>query len=326
MQLRSRVALFTVALLGAGLPALVSAQTGNKAVVISTASVEGETISCGCQKKDIGGIARRATVIQDARSQTPAYLLVDAGDFGSAADFKPWMRTEFQWEMMGKLGYDVVTPGPNEMVDGLDALRTLYASQPAIQVTSANVTDKSGNLLWPDHVIIERGGVRFGVVGVTDKSFYSYNLTRGKQKSDDFEFQDIHEALARLLPTLRPQVDVVVLLLHTGYGDARRLLDDLQGVDVAVIGHAPGYKFVPERHGDTLVIQGGTRGQYVSVLRLQLDGNGKITDYSGEEHPLGDTVAVSKDYDTVVNRFNKKYEALKAAAQPEDAENAGGGR
>lgn len=319
MQPHRRYALLTAGLLTVLIPATAPAQTGDKAIIVSTASVEGETVSCGCQKKDIGGIARRATVIQDARSRSEANLLVDAGDFGSAADFKPWIRTEFQWEMMGKLGYDAVTPGPNEMVHGLDALRKLYGSQPGIQVTSANVTDKSGNLIWPDHLVIERGGVRFGIVGVTDKSYYSYNLTRGKQKQDDFEFQDIRESLARVLPTVRQDADVVVLLLHTGYGDARRLLDDVQGVDVAIIGHAPGYKFLPERHGETLIIQSGTRGQYVDVLDLQLDSNGKITDYRGEARPLGDTVPVDDAFNTVVNRFNKKYDAEKGATEPAEA-------
>ena len=99
------------------------------AVIISTASISGETISCGCQKKELGGIARRAAFIKAERAKAPATIVVDAGDFGATMDPEPWMRTEFQYDMMGKMGYDVITPGPNEMMFGADKLRASINAQ-----------------------------------------------------------------------------------------------------------------------------------------------------------------------------------------------------
>lgn len=284
------------------------------AVIVSTSSVDGETISCGCKSKDLGGIARRATVIREVRSTQPVSLVVDAGNFGSETAFEPWMRTTFEWEMMAKQGYDVVTPGPNEMLRGLPALKDLFATAPGIQVVSANVTDKAGTLVWPASTVVEKGGVRFGVTGATDKAYYSFNVTRGKVSSDDFEFGDIAESLRRVLPELRQKSDVVVVLLHTGPGDAQRIVPALEGADVVIVGNNPGHKFVPEKVGDALMVRAGSRGQYVNVLELTVSDANGINGHFGEARPMGEGVVEDAEYKEIVDRFNKEYDDRKEKA------------
>jgi hypothetical protein len=237
-------------------------------------------------------------------------LLVDAGDFGSPKEFKPWLRTEFQWKMMEKLAYDAVTPGPNEMILGTAKLLDLFATVPGIRVVSANVTDQGDNLLWEESAVFEKGGVTYAVTGVTDEAYYKYNVARDKQKVDDFGFRDVRESLNRVLPDLQEKADVVVALLHMSAADAKRLIKDVEGIDVAVVGHNPGYTFTPERAGQTLLVRGGTRGQYVSVLKLTLNTEGRILDYNGEGRPLGEGVRDDDTFKAVVTEFDKSYDAL----------------
>src|SRR5262245_14335623 len=212
------------ALMGVGLLMLsgaAGAQT-RTAVVLSTASIGGETITCGCQKKELGGLARRASFIKTQRAKNPATIVVDAGDFGSHVEFEPWMRTEFQIDMMSKLGYDVVTTGPSEMVLGLEKERALYARAPGIKVVSANGVDKkTQKQIWDDFTVVEKSGVKFAVTGVTDGSFYKFKASQGQIKSDDFDFKDPKASLQRVIPQMRQQADVVVVLLHSGSGDAK---------------------------------------------------------------------------------------------------------
>ena len=160
---------------------------------------------------------------------------MDAGNFSAPQEkepFEPWEKTTFIWDMMGRLGYDAVTPGDLEMVNGVEAMKELYGRQPGVQVVSANVMDKSGNLIFPRYTIIEKGGVRYGVTGVTAEAYYTFNITRGRQKKDDFTFGDEKEALRAVIPELREKSDIVVALVHEGPGDARRLLDEIDGIDV----------------------------------------------------------------------------------------------
>jgi 5'-nucleotidase / UDP-sugar diphosphatase len=306
----------SAALLGLGLLMLSGsavAQT-RTAVILSTASVGGETITCGCQKKELGGLARRTTFIKAQRAKNPATIVVDAGDFGSHVEYEPWMRTEFQIDMMSKLGYDVVTPGPSEMMMGLDTQRSLYARAPQIKVVSANIVDKkTQKQTWDDFTIVNKGGVKFAVTGITDGSFYKFKASQGQLKSDEFDFKDPKASLQRVVPQMRQQADVVVVLLHTGSGDAKHMLEGVSGVDAVVVGHLPEYKFLPEVAGSTVLVQTGARGQYMGRLELNLSGN-KVVGHAGEAQALGETVAVDPEMDALVKAFNKKYDAMKSKA------------
>jgi 2',3'-cyclic-nucleotide 2'-phosphodiesterase (5'-nucleotidase family) len=248
-------------------------------------------------------------LINKERERSQAVLLVDAGNFApEAGAFEYWETTEFSYQMMAQLGYDVVTPGDRELVNGVAALKGLYGKHPKVQVVSANLKDKSGKLLFPASTVIERGGVRFGITGVTGASYYNFNITKGNQKKDEFTFGDSKDALKAAVADLRRRSDVVVALVHEGPGDVSRMLQDVKDIDVVVVGHNPGYMFNPDRVGSTLIVRSGTKGQYLSVLRLTMDASGKkILDYNGEGKPLDDTVAKEEKIETTV----KSWEADK---------------
>ena len=268
-------------------------------------------------KKQLGGIARRATLINQQREKGEV-LLVDGGDFGGYKEPSLWETTEFEWEMMTKMGYDAVTPGPNEMLQGLGKLKALVA-QGGPKMVSANVTDKSGNLILPEYTVITKGGVRYGITGVTSESFYNYNVTKGDQVSDDFAFKDINQTLRDVLPKVKKESDITVVLMHVGPGDARRIVDEIPGMDVVLVGHNPGYMFNPDRVGETLMLRPGTKGQYISVLELSLDDSNKIVDFSGEGKPIGKEIEESKDFFIAVTEFE---ETLKKAKREEEREKA----
>jgi 2',3'-cyclic-nucleotide 2'-phosphodiesterase (5'-nucleotidase family) len=218
--------------------------------------------------------------------------------------------------MMAAMGYDAVTVGPNEMTAGLAPLQELLASAPEIAVVSANVTDKQGNLLWPEYVILEKGGVTYAITGATDGSYYKFNLTRGLQISDDFAFQNSRTAMERVLPAMQG-ADVVIALLQMSTGDARRAIEGLEGIDVVVVGHNPGYTYAPDRVSETLFMRSGTRGQYVGSLTLNLDED-RIVDYNGRGVPLSEAVREEAELKALVTEFNNSYVERKTQAQAND--------
>jgi hypothetical protein len=271
---------------------------------------------------------------------------VDAGNFADPGETpavwetQHWEKTLFAWDVMAKLKYDVVTPGDLELLEGAQVMKDLFARHPEIQVVSANVQDKSGKFIFPRYTIIERNGIRFGVTGVTGKTYYDFNVKKGKQKKDDFVVLDSKDALKDVVAELRPKVDILVALVHEGVGDCKRLLGDTQGaaiaegsgekpkgkeegiqdIDVMVVGHFPNYMFNPDRTGKTLILLGGTKGQYLSVLNLTLDDSGKkILDYNGEGKPLGDEVAKEQTIDAEVKAWEAAYKKHEETAKREKA-------
>lgn len=286
------IAVAAALLLAPGLAADARAAGGN-VTIVATASSMGEVITCGCSKKMLGGLDKRPSVIKAEQAMGHPVLVVDAGNFGDDKGTDYWKRTEFIWDLMGRMGYEAVTPGDMEMLEGLAALKALAGRHPQVKMVSANVMDSDSALVFPQYAVFDKGGVRVGVTGVTGGSYYTFNKTRGVQKKDDFTFEDTKKALLRVLPELRRQSDVVVVLLHEGPGDAKRMVAEVPGIDVLVVGHSPGYQFEPDRVNGTVMIRAGNRGQYMMTLDLTVGSDGSIVEAKGEGTPLGD--AVQKD-------------------------------
>lgn len=244
---------------------------------------------------------------------------MDAGDWAAIKKFEPWEKTEFIWDMMSELKYDAITPGPRELLWGREAFEGLLSKHPEIRVVSANITDKAGNLVWDPYTIVERAGAKIGIIGVTGSAPYTFNLTRGLQKSDDFDFLDTRETLRKVVPELKGQVDVVLVLLHESPGDTRRIIDEIPGMDVVIVGHSPGYSFNPDRLASTLMVRGGNKGQYLSVLDLILDNSNMIVDYNGECKPLGKSVPKEPDIEKKVTVFETDRSEREKAAKRKEA-------
>ncbi len=234
---------------------------------------------------------------------------MDAGNWGESRSALSWDKTQFIFDEMGRMNYDVVTPGDAELAQGVHALKKLLASQPQVNVVSANVKDKSGRLVFPESVVIDKGGVRFGVTAITGASSYDFNVTRGLQAVDEFTFDDPETALQRVLPKLRGECDIVVVLIQEGPKDAQRIVDEVTGMDVAIMGHDSGYQPGPDHVGQTLVVRPGNRGQYVNSLDLTLDDNAKIVDSAGRGKPLVETVAKDPEFDKVVTEWETAFKA-----------------
>ncbi len=194
----------------------------------------------------------------------------------------------------------------------MHALEKLLASQPQVSVVSANVKDKSGRLVFPESVVITKGGVRFGVTGVTGALSYNANVTQGLQAVDEFTFEDSGATLRRVLPKLRGECDIVVVLMHETLKDAQRIVNEVLGMDVVIVGHNAGFQPAPEQVGETLVVHPGNRGQYVHSLELTLDGNAKIVDFKGRGKPLNESVAKDPEFDKVVTEWETASKARQA--------------
>jgi 2',3'-cyclic-nucleotide 2'-phosphodiesterase (5'-nucleotidase family) len=258
-------------------------------------------------------------MIKQEREKDAPSLLVDAGNFAPYDQtFEPWEWAGFVMETMSRLGYEVVTPGDLEMVQGAEALRELYGRHPEVQVVSANVLDEDGNHLFPQYAIIKKGDLKIGVTGATGESYYDFNVSRGIVKVNDFTFEDTREALRRVIEELRQEADLVVALLHHGPGDVHRIVRDVPGMDVVVAGHNPGYMFNPDTLGTTLILRPGNRGQYLSVLNLTVDADqGAITEYNGEGRPLDGNVEKDPELEPVLVEWEKDFKKRKHEARRE---------
>jgi 2',3'-cyclic-nucleotide 2'-phosphodiesterase/3'-nucleotidase len=90
--------------------------------------------------------------------------------------------------------------------------------------------------------------------------------------------------IRRTVRQARRRADVVVLLSALARSAAETLAQEVPGIDV-MIGVDQGVELkpvaVPGVEGDVVLHSAGTRGEYLGLLTLQLDAEGRVTGFEG---------------------------------------------
>ncbi len=291
--------------------------------------------------KTRGGYARLATMIEkrkDARKDQGPVLVLDAGDYSMGTAFGGAIReTGAELQLMARMGYDATTFGNHEFDLGPDGLGKSIAVAakagrvPPVVASNTNFEAKDATLgdlqrLAKDgvirrHLVIERGGIRFGIFGVLGKEAVVY--TTGGAAS----FPDAIETAKEVVKILREteKVDVVICLSHGGVvqgkdrkftdGDDVRLAKAVPGIDVVIGAHShtelQEAVIINER---TPVVQTGKYGQNLGELVVALDG-GKLTVVSYKLHPIDDTIAGDRAIADEIDKFKKTVTAVVFASR-----------
>jgi 5'-nucleotidase len=264
-----------------------------------------------------GGFARLATLIarrKEARSGQGPVLILDGGDYSMGTAFGAAIReTGGELQLLARMGCDATTFGNHDFDLGPDgtaqaiAVAAKAGHVPAVVVSN---TDFSGDdpsfaglkQLAKDgvvrrYIVLERGGMRFGLFGLLGKEAQFYTGGAGAIK-----FPDPIETAREMVKILREteKVDVIIALSHGGMekgkdgcftdGEDVRLPMAVPGIDVVIGAHS--HTMLPEPvivNGRTPVVQTGKYGENLGELVISVDGDQLTVDYY-KLHPIDDTI------------------------------------
>ncbi|MBT8079344.1 MAG: metallophosphatase, partial [Gammaproteobacteria bacterium] len=201
----------------------------------------------------IGGIAELATLINNTRRDEPNVFLFDSGDIFTGA-LSRLTDGALMFEFMTTMGYDAMAVGNHEFDYG-ETIFEFQMDRVSFPVLAANIFYKDSDIHFAQrHTIIERDGVRIGVIGILGQDAASTAVAR--EHIDELDVTDPVAAVQTSVEFLRDEVDLIVLLTHQGHTapmqtdaevDPRlardidkdiALADAVEGVDVLFGGHA----------------------------------------------------------------------------------------
>jgi 5'-nucleotidase len=288
-----------------------------------------------------GGYARLGALIakrRQAREPQGAVLVLDAGDFSMGTAFAAASReTGGELKLMAKMGYDATTFGNHEFdlgPDGLGKAISVAAKAgrvPAVLASNTNLTGDDPALadlkrLTQDgvlrrYLVIERGGIRFGLFGVLGKEAQFY--TSGGAAT----FADATETAKETVKVLRDteKVDVVICLSHGGVeqgpdgryadGDDVRLPKAVPGIDIVIGGHS--HTELREAiivNGRTPVVQTGKEGRNLGELVISVEGDQlKVESY--RLYAIDDSIAGDHAIDDEIAKLKPSVTAAVFAAR-----------
>ena len=255
-------------------------------------------------------MARRATYLDEVFNEGNAVLVVDAGDLFGRRQKLEQEQTLFLCEMTSSFGWDAIGLGEFDLNFGLEFLRQMIDTY-SLPFTNANVHDpETGDLILPPYLIIERGGVHFGIISVLDPKQKIITMS-----PHDLEFQvdDPVATLRSLIPQVRQEAETIIVLSHLGDKGTEAMLKEVEGIDIAVCGHTY-RKFDSERViGDTVFLSAVHEGRYMGRADLDIDAKGVVQSFEVELTALDEKVPDDPIVVEKIKQFKEHLEDYRLA-------------
>ena len=238
---------------------------------------------------NMGGVARRAAMIEMIRKENPNVLLLDAGDIFQGTPYFNYYGGELEFKLMSMMKYDAATLGNHDFDNGIDGF---YSQLPhaSFEFVSANYDFRNTVLdgKVKPYTIFNKNGIKVGVFGLgigldglVDKKNYKETVYHDPVSVS----QDIVHILKQ-----EQKCDLVICLSHLGYKykDEPNKICDLklagltQDIDLIIGGHTHTFLDKPTVlknvvGQDVLVNQVGCYGINLGRIDFYLDSTANKT-------------------------------------------------
>lgn len=238
----------------------VSALQSQEFSIYYIASPNGTITWCRCPEDPYGGLPRRASAVNSARSSDPSILVLDAGDL--LAPFPSRLKDSVFVEAYSRIPLDAVALGDQEFVDGYDFFEKRMKSK--LPFISLNVYRNGERLVQP-YVVKERGGLKIVITSLINKgAFLFYDASKlGGVKATDPAAE-----LRAAMPMLKSKGDVIILLSHLGIDEEREIAKEFPELDIIISGHTPANLPAPEKSGNAYILGAGADAKHFGIARF----------------------------------------------------------
>jgi len=198
---------------------------------------------------NLGGVARRATLVEEIRKENPNTLLLDAGDIFQGTPYFNFYGGELEFKLMSMLKYDVATIGNHDFDNSIDGL---YAQLPHAKFDFVSANYDFKNTILDTHVkpykIIEKDGIKIGIfgLGIELQGLVDSRMYKETVYLDPVE---IAQDTSRILKE-EEKCDLIICLSHLGYHYKSGKIGDLElasktkNIDLIIGGHT--HTFLPK--------------------------------------------------------------------------------
>lgn len=162
-----------------------------------------------------GSLSQIATKVKTIRQEQPNVILVDAGDTIQGNFVETFKDEAIDPMMLGfnEMKYDVWVLGNHEFDFGLKVLNRSL-TQFKGRSLAGNIQRPDGNPFLLGYTIIERGGIKIGVIGMDTPMTQVF--AEGTNRLEGMTFTNPTLEVQKIIKQIDPQVDAIVLVAHMG--------------------------------------------------------------------------------------------------------------
>jgi 5'-nucleotidase len=193
---------------------------------------------------NMGGVSRRAAIIENIRKENPNLLLLDAGDIFQGTPYFNYYGGELELKLMSMMKYDLGTLGNHDFDNGIEGFYSQMHNATFDFVTSNydfNNTVLQGKT--KQYKIFDKNGIKVGIFGL---GIELAGLVDSKNYKETKYLNpvEIAQDLSRILKH-EQKCDLVICLSHLGYkyNDEKEKISDVKlatltkDIDLIIGGH-----------------------------------------------------------------------------------------
>lgn len=261
------------------------------------------------------GFARYKTMIETLREANENRVLVlDAGDTIHGTNFATLSKGQSVIRVMNEVGIDAMVIGNHEYNYGRDELNAVI-KEADFPVLAANIIqEESGQAEAQEHEIFEIDGLKIGVFGISTPET---KVKSSPPNTEGLIFEDpVKVAQAQVDALKKENCDAIIMLCHLGIDEesedsSRKVLEKVEGIDLAIDGHSHTELPQGEMVQDTLLVQTGAMFANVGYVKLTFT-DGKLSAKEGHLIPFVEAVQYEADpeileYIAAIEEENKKF-------------------
>lgn len=259
----------------------------------------------------VGGFSHLSTLVKQIRASRPGSLLLDGGDTWQGSATSLYTKAQDMVDATKLLGVDVMT-GHWEFTFGADRVKEIIENdlEGHIDFVAQNVIDNSWEEdVFKPYVMKEMNGVPVAIIG---QAFPYTPIANPRYMMPDWSFGIREDKMQKTVDKARGEgAQVVIVLSHNGMDVDLKMASRVTGVDAILGGHThdavPQAVPVKNSGGQTLVINSGSNGKFLSVLDFDVK-NGKVSDYRFNLLPVfSNLIEPDKEMSAYITKVREPY-------------------
>jgi len=271
-----------------------------------------------------GGFPAQAALIERIRAEVAkkegVVLVLSAGDVNTGTPESDLLFAEPDLRAMSAIQYDAMVLGNHEFDGGISKLirQKKWMSFPVLSANVHNIQLSQKKLNEPS-VILEKGGIKFGILGLTTDSLKKVVL---KSVAETLDVENPVEVAKVQVPALQQSgAEIIVVLSHVGISkmgkraqkvttnDELTIAKEVPGISVLVGGHSHVLLTEGLRVGNTLLAQAGEHGEHLGRVDLTWDNEAKkVIEAKASVLPILPSEGEDQKLKKMLRQFEKRVE------------------
>ncbi len=269
---------------------MVAPEEPPKITIIYSGNLNGELEPCGCTKVgDLGGIRRRATMVQRLRQQNPGLFLISSGGLLAINSADDRIMNKYILKGIDKLDYDAIGVQKRDLTFGPQLL--LGESLPWVASNRSDDRFKASRPVSRQNITLHF----FSWLRPDSKQLQQMQGTQtNPQQSMAMMLKDIEQA--------KGKGHLVVLLTSQSLKEINKTIP-LDHIDILLIKSAYEVYGQAQKMGKTLILQPGSRGMRLGHVDLVYEKN-EIKTFKHKVIELPTSIPEATNYASWYDAYN----------------------